>query len=285
MIKRSRVAEVLVVSEDSINKISELLNKIKPLQDNLNKNLAKRDDYATALRVENGKFINYGNCLLSETDEIRNSTPWKHWKFAGEIDTDNLLVELADVNHFAPSLDLVCDGFDVNNEHIANLFTVDNNIEDLLDGVNYVMTDCDGIELADLINILNIGISLSATTLSMLFYKMKYNNNVTTPDSIVAIRTLGMEIMLLSTFIHQLTFNTSLEESINAIYGQYVIKNTLNGFRDNNGYNTGEYIKIWNDKEDNIIAMEIMKEHPDYTPKELYSALDEVYFKSVKLND
>ena len=282
MISRNRINKVLSVSVDTIDKVLGLLNKIKPLQDKLNKELAKRDDYATTLRVENGKFINYGNCILSESDEIRNSTPWKHWKFSAAIDKDNLNLEIADMFHFGPSIDLVADAFDVDKVCDCSYQSLVNNISDLLEGIEYIIDGNDEIELTDLSNIINHSINLSGVTLSMIFYKMKYNNNLITSDAIVVIRSLTIEIMLLSLFIHQLTFNTTIEESIEMISNTYISKNTLNKFRNNNGYNTGEYIKMWDGKEDNMVAMGIMSKHSNYTPEELYDALVIEYAKVIK---
>jgi dimeric dUTPase (all-alpha-NTP-PPase superfamily) len=42
------------------------------------------------------------------------------------------------------------------------------------------------------------------------------------------------------------------------LFKLYVGKNTLNKFRQDNGYKTGEYIKDWNGKEDNVVLMEIL---------------------------
>lgn len=279
MISRHRINKVLSV--DNIDKVLGLLNKIKPIQDKLNKELAKRDDYASTLRVENGKFINYGNCITSESDEIRNSTPWKHWKFSDSIDKDNLNLEIADMFHFGPSIDLVADAFDLDKIYDYSYQSVSNTITELLDSIDYII-DYDDIELVDLINIINHSISLSGVTLSIMFYKMKYNNNHITPDAISVIRSINMEILLLSIFIHQLSFDTNIEESIEMIGNTYISKNTLNSFRNNNGYNTGEYIKIWDGKEDNMVAMDIMFEHSNYTPEELYDALVVEYAKVIK---
>ncbi len=44
--------------------------------------------------------------------------------------------------------------------------------------------------------------------------------------------------------------------SFDELYQRYIIKNTLNKFRQDNGYTDGSYIKIWhNGKEDNAFAV------------------------------
>jgi hypothetical protein len=44
------------------------------------------------------------------------------------------------------------------------------------------------------------------------------------------------------------------------IYKLYMGKNILNKFRQNNGYKTGSYKKIWNGQEDNAYLTTILKE-------------------------
>lgn len=281
-INKSRMDDVLVVNEDVVALVNNLVNKIKPLQDKLNKDLAKVDDYAKTLKVENGKYINYGNCIASECDEIRNSTPWKHWKFAGELDKDNLNLEIADIFHFAPSVDLVIDA----NMPRGFYSTVDfnnliNSIDDTKDTIGWVLNDKEiDIDLIDLVNILNHTINGLASVIAMCFNRLKYTGKLNL-NELNGMKTNNMDVMLCTIYIHQFVFNTTLEESIDMIYSTYVIKNTLNKFRNNNGYNTGEYIKIWSGIEDNMVAMDIMSKQPDFTPDELYKNLEEVYYSEL----
>lgn len=43
----------------------------------------------------------------------------------------------------------------------------------------------------------------------------------------------------------------------NTLYRYYILKNTLNLFRQSNGYKDGSYKKIWNGKEDNEVLIEL----------------------------
>lgn len=67
------------------------------------------------------------------------------------------------------------------------------------------------------------------------------------------------------------------------VYYLYIGKNILNMFRQNNGYKTGEYIKIWNGKEDNYYLSELIQEYIEnkrYGPnisEELYEDLTTLY--------
>lgn len=68
---------------------------------------------------------------------------------------------------------------------------------------------------------------------------------------------------------------------IDKLYKLYIAKNILNSFRQNNGYKTGEYIKIWNGKEDNEYLHEILnnlvENKENNLVERLYSELDSIY--------
>ncbi len=64
------------------------------------------------------------------------------------------------------------------------------------------------------------------------------------------------------------------------LYANYIGKNVLNKFRQDNGYKNGNYKKIWLGKEDNVILAEILDKldvkHNDYQMK-IYRLLDDAY--------
>ncbi|MEM9101357.1 MAG: dUTP diphosphatase [Pseudomonadota bacterium] len=70
------------------------------------------------------------------------------------------------------------------------------------------------------------------------------------------------------------------EMSVESLFQQYVGKNTLNFFRQDNGYKTGEYQKTWNGQEDNEHLAEILQaldaSDVEY-PKQVYQALESRY--------
>ncbi|WP_405054423.1 dUTP diphosphatase [Thalassotalea fonticola] len=49
-----------------------------------------------------------------------------------------------------------------------------------------------------------------------------------------------------------------MDMDLNELFRQYVGKNTLNFFRQDYGYKTGTYIKIWNGKEDNEVLADLV---------------------------
>ena len=73
------------------------------------------------------------------------------------------------------------------------------------------------------------------------------------------------------------------EMSFEELYRQYVGKNVLNFFRQDNGYKDGSYRKLWSGREDNEHLTEILdaldSDASDY-PEQVYQALAERYSAS-----
>lgn len=70
------------------------------------------------------------------------------------------------------------------------------------------------------------------------------------------------------------------ELSFDELYKTYVGKNVLNIFRQENGYKTGEYIKIWSGREDNEHLVEVVNSINIASPSfkdEIYQGLTERY--------
>lgn len=70
---------------------------------------------------------------------------------------------------------------------------------------------------------------------------------------------------------------------INELYNEYVIKNVLNKFRQDNGYKTGDYVKMWHFEnelvEDNVVTWSLADtvENKENLFNELYELLDGFY--------
>lgn len=67
------------------------------------------------------------------------------------------------------------------------------------------------------------------------------------------------------------------------LHRQYVAKNVLNMFRQDNGYKAGTYIKDWGGREDNVVLVELMELHPTASPKTLMGELSVAYNKLAKV--
>ena len=64
------------------------------------------------------------------------------------------------------------------------------------------------------------------------------------------------------------------------LFSLYVGKNVLNTFRQDHGYKSGEYQKLWSGREDNEHLVEVLEGlscDPDEVPAAVYSALKERY--------
>jgi dimeric dUTPase (all-alpha-NTP-PPase superfamily) len=68
------------------------------------------------------------------------------------------------------------------------------------------------------------------------------------------------------------------------LYTAYVSKNVLNHFRQDHGYKTGEYVKVWRGLEDNAHMDELLKTldvRSESLPGRLYEALERRYRETV----
>jgi len=72
----------------------------------------------------------------------------------------------------------------------------------------------------------------------------------------------------------------TLPLSFSELFDLYVGKNVLNNFRQDHGYKTGEYQKVWQGREDNEHLVEVLGEldcAPREIPAALYQALESRY--------
>ena len=71
-----------------------------------------------------------------------------------------------------------------------------------------------------------------------------------------------------------------IEDGFDGLYRAYVAKNVLNIFRQDHGYKSGGYVKIWDGREDNEVLTELMAELDSDKPEfrhDLYRFLDAAY--------
>jgi len=93
----------------------------------------------------------------------------------------------------------------------------------------------------------------------------------------LAAETLGRRAFAMAPFAAVLrTLPLPLEE----LFRMYVGKNVLNNFRQDHGYRTGEYRKLWQGREDNEHLVEVLAGldcAPEQMPERLYGSLAERY--------
>ena len=190
------------------------------------------------------KEINWLRCIHMEVAELIDSTPWKHWKnISNEPDLDNIHIELVDVWHF-----------------LMSYILQETNIPK---AVSLVNTHCiyEAVEMEDIDTKL---IVKEAEKLSYIAFAIETGNMPAFS---------GVE-----RFIDQFFRCCKLSGlSFTWLQKIYIGKNCLNKFRQDNGYKEGTYTKVWNDKEDNVVMMEILKSMDDITFDLIYDSLKQRY--------
>jgi len=209
------------------------------------KEMFKLQDTFNEYTVTNWKEANlpWHRAIWLECAEAVESLDWKWWKH-GTDDLDNLKVELVDIWHFLMSYNIVrMPPIAENPENFPHLFEV-----------KEVPSD---IDLKDMFDDF-VGLLLEKETEETAADKQ------------------------FLTFIF-LNMWAKIGYSVNDLYREYVIKNALNKTRQDNGYKTGEYVKMWfyegNIVEDNVVAWKLA-EDIDVSENmfdELYKALNAYY--------
>jgi dimeric dUTPase (all-alpha-NTP-PPase superfamily) len=223
-----------------MQKILQMLQLQQQLNDNTN-----GKEWEKGI-TKNGKIIDWKRCAYLECAELIESYPWKHWKsIDASPDYENIKIETVDIWHFIMSLAL-------QEYYLGNLGDINQLAQDITNTPNYDAF-CQDIKPTD---------------------KNYY-------EQIECVEELIKDLFCQSTTtkIIESFFEVAMQSSLNldTLYKLYIGKNILNQFRQDNGYKQGTYIKIWNNKEDNVIMQEILDSQDDISADELYKRLQEVY--------
>lgn len=248
--------------------VNETLNFFNPIQDGLNKELCKNDNYAKELSTNTGKLINFGNCIISEGNELLDCTPWKHWKsIDDEINYSNFELETADMFHFGPSVFLCLHDIYPGTQKLTNpVLTYTKNI--ILNFIDnefiYFVNQEQGLNKAVLETIASWATYIGTRMSQMFRVKLYSNESETLFWDCTRLKTMAKQavpeiLAMMHTLIsiHSMLFGTTYKMSLERIKAIYVVKNCLNKLRSKNGYKEGFYIKDWFGKEDNEAALEI----------------------------
>lgn len=193
----------------------------------------------------------YNLALGMECVEAIDSVGWKWWKARESTpNQEQLRLEVVDMWHFAMSMIMQTDNFPGLPIGVAQ------NIRDIDVGeFDSTLTLTEKFQLL---------LSLNAFPVSQL-------NNAERRERYLATASILTTVM------------EDLELSRRHLYVLYVAKNCLNSFRQNNGYKTGEYLKLWDgEHEDNFFLSLIVNDNEDsgwrpYTMDELYEELQQRY--------
>lgn len=227
---------------------SDLLTSMFMLQQSLN-------DETNGKEWEKGytkdrKIISWKRCIYMECAELLDSFSWKHWKAIHQAPNwDNVRVEIVDIWHFIMSLIL--------EEYYAKQDSFEKMIEDVMSVSSYYKFCKDAYMIDD-------------------SNQMEIINDIEFIINMCS--SFGVNLgELLNAY-----FALSLKCGINLIdlHKYYIAKNVLNKFRQKNGYKEGIYKKVWNDKEDNEVLLQIINSGTKDID-EIYKKL-EIAYKNVK---
>jgi len=195
--------------------------------------------------TKNGKEINWRRCIYMESAELIESYPWKHWKsIDAQANLANAQIEAVDIWHFVMSLAL--EDYKIN----------------VRGDIGFLASEIEKIE--------NFGAFVHGSKLNS-----NYKEVIThIEDMLRAIFAHKRSLKVLEKFF---IIAKDVGLNIETLYKLYVGKNILNQFRQDNGYKIGEYIKIWDGKEDNEVMQELLDTNAHITPDELYSELQAIY--------
>jgi len=205
----------------------------------------------THICAKTGKSIDYRRCAWMETAEFVDSFDWKHWKH-GKDDIENAKTELVDIWHFLMASELIGDG------------TPSDILLDILASILWQKSKSSDTE-----------VPIFATAEAFIGSLIDRRNPIFPASD---------ELNPNNPFCIFLDLCNSVHLSFDELYQRYIVKNTLNIFRQDNGYADGSYIKIWETKaEDNVFAVEFAEKLSDGLSKDrLYDVLKYYYEHAVK---
>ncbi len=224
----------------SKEKLIEMLNLQQKLNDETN-----GKDWENGYTKQN-RLINWRRCIYMELAELVDSFNWKHWKDINIApDWENVKIELVDIWHFVLSLAL-------EEYKLANK----GDIEDI---ANYIL------DTQNFVNFKNEPTPVHDEDIYMI---------INTIEHFIKDTIDGKKFNKLIDDFLEVAIQCGL--NIDILYKFYIAKNVLNQFRQDNGYKDGSYIKNWNNKEDNMVMLEIL-ENKLLNAKELYNELEKNY--------
>jgi dimeric dUTPase (all-alpha-NTP-PPase superfamily) len=198
--------------------------------------------------TKQNRQINWYRCIYMELSELIDSFNWKHWKDINiEPNWDNIKIEVVDIWHFIMSLGL---------EEYKNLNR--GSLDGLID---------DTIETKYFYEFVNEPTLTSSEDIFIIINSIEHFIK----DSL----TKESYSILIDDF-----FEVALQCGVNIdiLYELYLAKNILNEFRQAHGYKDGTYKKMWGEKEDNVVLLEILKKEM-MSADRLYRELETQYKK------
>ncbi len=244
-LKRKQKRQIIKIRNN--NNMKKQIKEMFKLQNKLNINTNGKEWIDGITKY--GRKIDWFRCIYMETAEAIDSLNWKHWKDINKPnDIDNLKIEITDIWHFIMS-QLIKEA-DGKKKTAVKRFIVARR------DMPFSNRQSEPLELIK---------NLEA----IMFFALKKDTSKILENFILIVESLQN---------HRLW-------SFEKLYELYIGKNCLNEFRQDNGYKDGTYIKIWNDKEDNVYMQDYIRNVEDYNYDSLYNYLSERYDEIKQNND
>lgn len=213
--------------------------------------------------------IDWKLCILMESSEAINSFNWKHWKNINWWnDEQNIKIEIVDIWHFLMSYIIEKKTTFKQSWENLNDFKITVDYDSILEEINFEF-----YKFFDQNN-----------------WEIRYDDNWDRHSFKNHERIEKFKILILETLNSYWTqsyirsfFDLMHENKLdfNELYNLYIVKNTLNRFRQNHWYKNWHYIKDWNWKEDNEVAINLLKENKIESSQDLYDLLEKEYKKVI----
>lgn len=217
------------------------------LQDTFNKRL--NNNWKTA-------GYNFNTAIIVECGELIDSLNWKWWKSQND-NIANAKVECVDIWHFIMSL--------------------------VMANENTVSAECKrNILINTFINTYNDSQNHSLSIVMIKNAPEAYRNNIISIVKNIIRLCCEIKIISLNELMYHFSMLTSfLFSDLNEFFEAYLIKNTLNIFRNKNGYKNGTYVKLWkyndSEQEDNEVAIDLMRRYQITEMSILLEKLNDTY--------
>jgi hypothetical protein len=228
------------------NTMQNKLQTMLSLQEKLN-NDTNGLDWKSGV-TKNGKVVNWKRCIYMECAELIDSFSWKHWKnIDGGIDYDNIKIELVDIWHFIMS--------------------------------QLLITGAPESLAVELEKTTDVSVSLKLPKEWRREDNTRIDTLIEPFEELMAMALIKTENELYHELLCEEFFKCCAvaDLSFDELYTLYIGKNALNGFRQQNGYKEGTYIKVWNGQEDNVVMQGILSENSDISYDELLRLLENIY--------
>jgi len=220
----------------------KLLKNMLGLQDKLNTKTCG-DNWISGKTTE-GREINWKRYMRMELFElIDSSDKFKHWtNLDSDVDFDNIKMEVVDVWHFLMSQALT----ELTISDIILMYK-----RRVLNGKYELAKELDYFHIIDIADYM---------------VQSTYHSDIDSVDRM---------------FYYFFKLLASVGMTFEDLYKQYIVKNVLNTFRQDNGYKQGTYVKEIDGSEDNVHIMNIVTNNPNIIPDELYKEYQLFYNSNI----